>query len=151
LDLDIGGILPHRHISDTASLQTAQSQQLSQIGLELPNSSSLELGEDFQLPGSGSRGLRPSSLLARDEEDFLLPEIDIGLDADGNFIEFDNVPQGHVAGSGGRSLLPSELSAQGSTHGERLSGHLGGAGLQVSVLLSHVANINTKSLVNLLG
>lgn len=74
------------------------------------------------LPGeeSGSRGPRPSSQFAREEEDFLLPEIDIGLDADGNFIEFDNVPQG--GGVGVPSGRPSHASSRGHGQNEYAGG-----------------------------
>lgn len=109
-----------RHMSDTASLQTTQSQQQlsQQFGLQLPSSSSGGGGLPFPGIDSGSHGPRPSSLLAREDEDFLLPEIDIGLDADGNFIEIDAPAQG-VPGSAGRSILQSDSvrGGQGGTPG----------------------------------
>jgi hypothetical protein len=134
LDLDIGGAeAARRHISDSASLHTSQSQQsaLSRVGLQLPDSSSDGFGGGFMLPdiGSGSVGPRPSSLLARDE-DVLLPDIDIGVDADGNFIEFDNVPLGQSVGSG--VMLPSDGGA-GARDG--VPGHLGVKGDQVRTSL----------------
>lgn len=93
------------------------------------------------LPGeqSGSRGPRQSSLLLR-EEDFLLPEIDIGLDADGNFIEFDNIPQAAAAQSGGRQSLASGSAARGGTREEQEAGQRASATLAVSSSILQVCS-----------
>ena len=116
LDLALGGPQPHRGVSESQSLHTSQSHSqqsiFSQVGLQLPDDSSADLGDaGFMMPGSGSVGPRPSSLLAREDADLLLPDIDIGLDEDGNFIDFGDMDGGMQVGSG--ALMPSESAAGG--------------------------------------
>ena len=130
-------ICPPRFLSDTMSLQTVSqhgSQQGPPLGgLQLPSSDSGGMG-GFDIPGyhSGSRAPRPSSLLAREEDDGLLPEVDFGIDADGNLIEFggperiDDVP-GSV-----RPLVPSDTAARERVRLEHEAGQHVGAGIEVS-------------------
>ena len=84
-------------------------------------------------PGSGSVGPRPSSLLAREDADVLLPDIDIGIDDDGNFIELGDVPPRRTMGSG--MLLPSE-GGEGGRDGEGAQFGQGGDEVSPSLPLS---------------
>lgn len=126
LDLNIGG--PRRGVSETQSLHTSQSLSQSQrtaVGLELPDDTSISFGGGFMMPGS-ARSAGASSLLRREEADVMLPDIDIGLDEEGNFIEFD----APVPGSGGRVGLRLPSVGMGSV-GRGDMGQFGNVGDEV--------------------
>ncbi|KIW09555.1 uncharacterized protein PV09_00428 [Verruconis gallopava] len=115
LDLDNIGAGNQRRFFESASLQTTQSQNHQVVGLNIPQSSSSPGLEAFQLPESGGHGPRFSSLFARDEDDLILPEIDIGIDTDGNFIELDK-PNTRPTHGSSFPLLPREADVQNGGH-----------------------------------
>ncbi len=88
-----GPFLPDSQLSNILSLPTSASTQggILGLGLNLPSDTTGN-ADRFALNVSetrvSNRGPQSSHLLARDEEDCLLPEADFTFDAEGNLIEF---------------------------------------------------------------
>jgi meiotic recombination protein REC8, fungi type len=135
LNLNISLAANESQLSSTPSIRTAQPGSLfgEPIGvLVLPSSQSDNIG-GFALPGgdSVSRGPRPSSLFAREEEDQLL-DLGFGFDAEGEIHDLPSADRTGAQLTGARPLLLDDGDPNERVRQEHAAGQGAGVLLPVS-------------------